>query len=180
MNADGTLDPGFDAGLGANNTVYAVGLESSGKVIVGGDFTSINRTTRNRYARLNPDGSLDATFDPGRGANNTVFALLVLSDDSAIIAGDFTEVTGSPRNGVARIRGGDVLPLFVGASVSGGMSQLDLVCQPGRTYVLEASQDLITWIPITTNVAVNTTCQFTEPTAAGSPARFFRVRQVKP
>jgi len=180
LNADGTLDNSFNPGLGPNDTVYAVGVDSSGKVIVAGDFTSINRINRNRYARLNTDGSLDFSFDPGLGADNTVFALIVLPDDNFIIGGDFTVVTGVSRRGVARIRGGAPLPAIVGPSVSGGVAKFSLVSKPGASCILEASQDLITWIPISTNVALTGTCELSDTNANRYNARFFRVRQVSP
>ncbi|MBI3882155.1 MAG: hypothetical protein HY301_19105, partial [Verrucomicrobia bacterium] len=80
LNADGSVDPLFSAGLGPNGTgpngaVNAVLLQSNGKLVIGGDFTSINSVSRNRVARLNADGTLDATFNPGAGADNSVFAL---------------------------------------------------------------------------------------------------------
>ena len=64
MNADGSLDMHFHPGAGANNAVYALALQGDGKVLVGGTFTSIDGTNQNRIARLNLDGSLDATFAP--------------------------------------------------------------------------------------------------------------------
>jgi hypothetical protein len=39
--------------------VSAAALQADGKVIIGGDFTVIGSTARNRIARLNADGSLD-------------------------------------------------------------------------------------------------------------------------
>lgn len=45
-----------------NGVVYRVKQQSTGAVIVSGDFTSIGGLTRNRLARLNSDGTADATF----------------------------------------------------------------------------------------------------------------------
>src|SRR5436305_323162 len=64
----GDLDAGFDPGTGANNSVLTTALQPDGKIIIGGAFTSYNSIGRNRIARLNVDGSLDAGFDPGTGA----------------------------------------------------------------------------------------------------------------
>jgi hypothetical protein len=57
---------GFDPG--ANNAVWAFARQPDGKILVGGDFTTMGGggtgvTTRNRIARLNADGSLDTTFN---------------------------------------------------------------------------------------------------------------------
>ena len=77
LNADGSLDTGFNPG--ANDSVWGFAEESDGRVVVGGWFTRLGggetgTTTRNYIARLNPDGSLDATFDPGANAGATALA----------------------------------------------------------------------------------------------------------
>ncbi|WP_019487374.1 beta strand repeat-containing protein, partial [Kamptonema formosum] len=77
MNADGSLDTTFNPGTGMGNNLFAIALDSSGKPVVGGQFTTVNGTTRNRIARMNTDGSLDTTFNPSTGMNNSVFALAV-------------------------------------------------------------------------------------------------------
>ena len=73
LNADGSLDIGFNPGTGANNPVHSITLQPDGKIIIGGDFTNYNGTGRNRVARLNTDGSLDTGFNPGIGPTTTVF-----------------------------------------------------------------------------------------------------------
>lgn len=65
LNADGTLDQGFNPGLGADTNVFAVAVQDSGAVIIGGEFTTVNGTNRARLARLNLDGSLDLAFNSG-------------------------------------------------------------------------------------------------------------------
>jgi len=67
LNADGSLDTGFDPGSGASSTVNAVAVQADGKVLIGGSFSSVNGVTRSRVARLNTDGSLDTGFNPGSG-----------------------------------------------------------------------------------------------------------------
>jgi uncharacterized delta-60 repeat protein len=103
LNADGTLDTGFNPGTGANFPVWTVAIQSDGKIVIGGNFTSVNGTTINRVARLNADGTLDTDFDPGTGANNTVNAVAIQSDGKVVIGGDFTSVNGITINRVARL-----------------------------------------------------------------------------
>lgn len=50
--------------------VNVIAVQPDGKLMIGGDFTQFNGVTRNRVARLNSDGSLDTSFDPGLGANS--------------------------------------------------------------------------------------------------------------
>lgn len=49
--------------------VSAMARQADGKLVISGNFTSIGGVERNRVARLNADGSLDASFDPGVGLN---------------------------------------------------------------------------------------------------------------
>ena len=103
LDADGSLDTGFDPGTGAGGTVGAIAVQANGKIIIGGVFTSYNGTALNRIARLNADGSLDTSFDPGTGANNTVRSIAVQTDGKIIIGGVFTIYNGTGRNFIARL-----------------------------------------------------------------------------
>jgi uncharacterized delta-60 repeat protein len=102
LNADGSLDASFNPGTGTNSEIYSVAYQSDGKVLIGGTFTSYNGTARNRIARLNADGSLDGSFDPGTGANGTVYSITELGG-LVLIAGDFSNYNGSNRKGIARL-----------------------------------------------------------------------------
>jgi uncharacterized delta-60 repeat protein len=105
LNADGTLDASFaPTGTGLNNLVLALALQADGKVIVGGFFTDYNGTTRNRIARLNADGTLDASFAPtGTGLNNIVRSLAFQADGKVLVGGDFSDYNGTARNRIARL-----------------------------------------------------------------------------
>ncbi|MFA7379816.1 MAG: T9SS type A sorting domain-containing protein [Bacteroidia bacterium] len=110
LNADGSLDSSFNPGTGANGTVWKTTIQSDGKIIIGGNFTSYNGTVRNYIARLNADGSLDSSFNPGTGANSTVWTTSIQSDGKIIIGGNFTSYNGTGRNRIARINGVCVPP----------------------------------------------------------------------
>jgi hypothetical protein len=77
LNTDGTVDASFQApGLLNGRSVYSLAMQPDGKVLIGGDFDQLyGASPRNRIARLNVDGTLDATFDPGTGANDEVLRL---------------------------------------------------------------------------------------------------------
>ena len=47
--------------------------------------------------------------------------------------------------------------------------------QPGFTYVVLASSDLVHWAPIATNIAQANTELFTDPAAINFPRRFYRI-----
>src|SRR5437667_9948573 len=95
---------GFDPN--ANGTVDVVVVQRDGKVLIGGDFTTLSpnggvAVTRNRIARLNPDGTLDTAFDPN--ANNVVVSIVVQADGKILAGGSFTSIGGQSRNFIARL-----------------------------------------------------------------------------
>ncbi|HLP77003.1 MAG TPA: hypothetical protein VK327_08795, partial [Candidatus Paceibacterota bacterium] len=72
LNADGSLDDGFTAGVRHSNpwlrpSVNSIVVQCDGKILIGGVFTHVNGQPRANIARLNADGSLDLTFNPGGG-----------------------------------------------------------------------------------------------------------------
>ncbi|MCC6937972.1 MAG: T9SS type A sorting domain-containing protein [Flavobacteriales bacterium] len=103
LNADGTLDTGFDPGTGFNGMVTNVAVQSDDKVIAVGDFTSFNGTGRVRIARLNTDGTLDTSFDPGTGANFLVATVAIQSDGKVLIGGYFNDINGTTAVALARL-----------------------------------------------------------------------------
>jgi uncharacterized delta-60 repeat protein len=103
LNTDGTLDTNFNPGTGVNSLVYAVALQADGKVLIGGEFTGVNGVARLRIARLNMDGSLDASFSPVPGASSTVRAIVAQPDGHILIGGIFTAVNSVLHPGLARL-----------------------------------------------------------------------------
>ena len=103
LNADGTLDTGFNPGFGANGQIRAIALDDNGGILIGGDFTVVDGVLRNHVARLKADGSVDKIFDPGSGANDFVSALGVKTDGRIVLGGAFTSVAGLVRNRVAQM-----------------------------------------------------------------------------
>src|SRR5436853_1336483 len=94
---------GFDPN--ANGIVYVVVVQPDGKILIGGDFTTPSpnggaAVTRNRIARLNPDGTLDG-FNPN--ANGTVLSIAVQADGKILAGGTFTNIGGQTRNNIARL-----------------------------------------------------------------------------
>ena len=113
LNDDGTLDTSFDPGTGTNYYIWSMAVQADGKVLIGGAFESYNGTPRVRIARLNSDGSLDASFNPGTGANNIVYSVAAQSDGKVLIGGLFTTYNGTARNSIARLNSnGSLDPSF--------------------------------------------------------------------
>ncbi|MDW8216286.1 MAG: hypothetical protein RML57_01635 [Acidobacteriota bacterium] len=126
LNADGTLDMGFGAGTANDDFpfVLAVAVQPDGKVVIGGGFTRVNGVARGGIARLNVDGTLDASFGARQsGASDWVEAMAVQPDGKVVIGGRFTRVNGVARGGIARLNADGTLDTSFGAGqggVSGG------------------------------------------------------------
>jgi uncharacterized delta-60 repeat protein len=103
VNIDGSLDDTFDVGTGPNGDVVKIGIQSDGKPIIVGWFSSYNGTNRNRIARLNLDGSLDTSFNIGTGASSDLWTLDIQSDDKVVIGGQFGSYNGTISGRIARI-----------------------------------------------------------------------------
>ena len=105
--------------VGVNGTVFDIGLQSDGKIIVGGQFSLYNGVPRNGIARINPDGSLDLSFDPGTGVTtSTVKAIEVLPDGKILIGGYFSSYNGVARDGIVRLNSNGSLDVSFNAGVS--------------------------------------------------------------
>lgn len=112
LNASGTVDPSFNAALDANAIVETIAIQTDGKVVIGGDFTNIGGFGRSNVARLNIDGTIDTTFNPGSGANGSVRALAVKGNGKTVIGGTFFTFNGVPRARLAQLNG-DTAPGMV-------------------------------------------------------------------
>jgi uncharacterized delta-60 repeat protein len=130
ITADGTLDPGFNpsVGGGAGFNVSVAAVQQDGKVVFGGSFTAVAGQPRNNIARVLPDGTLDASFNPD--VTGTVHSIALQTDGKIVIGGTFISVGGQPRENLARLTpDGSLDPSFTveatGNSVSGIAIQSD-------------------------------------------------------
>lgn len=83
----------FGSGEGVNGEVNAVVIQTDGKMVIGGKFTSVNGIPRNNLARLNSNGSVDRSFADSLalGVNGPVQALALQSDGAVVVGGLFTQ-----------------------------------------------------------------------------------------
>ena len=103
LNADGSLDTGFNPN--ANALVTCVAIQPDGKIVIGGQFSQVGGLTRGNIARLNADGTVEGTgtFNPGTGAGAEVDNVLIQPDGKIIITGFFTTVNSLSRSSIARL-----------------------------------------------------------------------------
>jgi uncharacterized delta-60 repeat protein len=98
LNADGSLDATFTPAV-QNGTlpgsINAIAIQPDGKIVVGGQFTSLNGQPRFNIGRLHSDGSVDADFSPE--ASSLVAALLVQPDGKILVGGAFITLAGETQ-----------------------------------------------------------------------------------
>ena len=110
LNTDGSLDASFNADTtGTLGGVDALALQPDGKILIGGNFTEVDGVSHDGLARLNTDGSLDASFIANAGESaetseyGVVYALVLQPDGKVVIGGYFGQVNGVSHNGLARL-----------------------------------------------------------------------------
>ena len=111
LNVDGSVDNSFNALPGADDHVYAIAVQPDLRILAGGEFSTFGGLARNRLVRLNSDGTIDTSFDPGIGTNAAILDLALQSNGSVLIAGEFSTYAGSWRRGLAQVTGDGQLDL---------------------------------------------------------------------
>ncbi len=132
----GSLDANFNPPLvaAANNpgaAVYVVALQPDGQILIGGLFFAVSGTNLLvNIARLNPDGSIDPSFLPGRVADTGyVDAIGVQPDGKIVIGGSFySSRGGAPFN---------LLRLNADGTVDSGFFRFSSVDGPVNAVLLQ-------------------------------------------
>jgi uncharacterized delta-60 repeat protein len=153
LNADGTPNAAFNtyynpAALspGFNLAVQAIAVQADGKVIVGGNFTSLNSVTRNYLVRLNVDGTVDTAFYTNLGTtfNGNVYSIAIQSDGKILVGGAFSTFNGNARNGLVRLNAdgtedtvfGTNIGTAAGLALSVSKILISQTGAPGKIYIL--------------------------------------------
>jgi len=103
LNLDGSINNTFDFGTGFNGDVNTIAVQTDGKLIIGGDFSSFNGVSANKIIRLNNDGTIDSNFSTGTGFNNIVKTIAIQSDGKILVGGTFTTYNGISKNRIVRL-----------------------------------------------------------------------------
>jgi uncharacterized delta-60 repeat protein len=129
LNLDGSADTNFTSGPAAGSPfpeIYAVVSQPDGRIVVGGQFTTLVGQTCYYLGRLNTNGTLDPAFGPG--ANGDVNALALQSDGGILAGGAFTTMAGHLRSYLARFNADGTFDTNFNPSLNGAV--YSLVVQP--------------------------------------------------
>ena len=175
LNANGSFDSSFNRNVGVDGSISSVVSQPDGKVLIGGSFTNVNGTNRNNIARLNADGSLDSSFNPGTGTDGLVRSIALQSDGNVLIGGDFTTVNGVLRPNVARLYGD-----FAAPSLNIARSNVFMIVSwpvLGTNFRLEENTNLSLangWSPVVGTKSTNNN-SISVALPATSSRKFFRL-----
>jgi uncharacterized delta-60 repeat protein len=127
LNADGTIDLTLDPQAGFSNIAYTTAVQTDGKIVTGGDFLFYNGAARNRLARINSDGQMDHSYNPGSGFNGLVHNLYMMGDGKILAGGDFTLFNGSVANYFVKLKSDGSLDssFNIGSGFNGGVVGID-------------------------------------------------------
>jgi uncharacterized delta-60 repeat protein len=106
-NTNGTMDTSFNAGLSnilyVRTIVQAIVVQADGKVVIGGSFGGVQGLNLFDLVRLNPDGSLDSTFNPNL-RTQAVQCLAIDTNGEIYAGGNFYDPTNVvDRFGLVRV-----------------------------------------------------------------------------
>lgn len=109
LRADGAVDSTFVGDAGDRNSptgapgVYTIARQLDGRIVLGGQFGTVNGRLRRGLARLSADGVLDETFDPvGPTAAASIQKVLALRDGNFLVGGSFSTLASESIQHLAR------------------------------------------------------------------------------
>jgi uncharacterized delta-60 repeat protein len=109
LREDGSLDTQFVTPTGTYYTVSDLTVQKDDRIVVVGAVGLYDK--RRGVLRLNPNGTLDTTFDSGfggAGADASPGCVISQTDDQLLVGGYFSEFDGVPADGIVRLNGGEL------------------------------------------------------------------------
>ena len=132
-------------------------------------------------AQVKPDGTWMADKVPVQSPNGgtAVFDLSATPTSGNAGSGAATTAANPNRLLSAQAELGTNAIVLNAQRPACGVFNLHLTGRPGTEFVLEASTNLLNWVPVLTNSLGLGTFDYADPDAAGYQCRFFRVMEVR-
>ncbi|WP_035609410.1 delta-60 repeat domain-containing protein [Haloferula sp. BvORR071] len=123
LKADGNPDVSLD--LTTSSGVRCAAVQADGQMVLGGNFSQVNSSTRRGLARIARYGPTEPAFNPNIQGGE-VRNILLLENGKMLVAGTFTSVGGVTRTGIARLHQDGSLDPSFDASVGGSVNAVAL------------------------------------------------------
>jgi uncharacterized delta-60 repeat protein len=113
LRQDGSAQRSFSLPMEPRSSSHKLALSSvEGKLLISGGFTFSN-SRQLTVIQISAQGDIDPTFHQADFTGGGITALRVQPDGRILVCGNFTQVDGAPRNGIARLEiNGDLDPSF--------------------------------------------------------------------
>src|SRR5262245_50131052 len=101
--------------LGAGSALNgAIALQADGKILVGGVTSNAIGNIIRVFLRVNADGSLDSSFNPGTDQGAGAADMAIQPDGKILLSGSFNSTNGLPVTGIIRLNpDGSLDPSFI-------------------------------------------------------------------
>jgi uncharacterized delta-60 repeat protein len=104
LNTNGSKDTSFVTGIGFDNIVFDIAVQSDNKILVGGNFITYNGSTAKRMLRLNTNGSIDNSYIvAGTSFDKSIAKIKLQTDGKILVGGSFTNYNGLIANNLIRL-----------------------------------------------------------------------------
>jgi hypothetical protein len=178
FNNDGSVDRSYSSTNVIAGYLNSFVLQPDEKLIVGGRAASIAGIARNGIVRLNSDGSLDTVFNPRIGDEGDVFSVAAQPSGTILIGGSFRTVNDLPRSRIAQLNADGTTVGSVEFNPPGPVldRQFRLTTKSYTTteQIIEASTNLLNWVPIYTNTTPGSLLDFIDAADGQYRQRFYR------
>lgn len=127
-----TRNPYFDTKAAFNGEVLSIAEQVDGKLVIGGDFTRFTNSaflagsTQKFLIRLNPDGSVDTSFDVGFRPNAKAGAIHIVDDGRILVGGDFDHLGSGPSSCLVRFRQDGIPDDQFAPTLAGSVRSIDV------------------------------------------------------
>lgn len=170
---NGSADPSFAPQ--PNGRVYSIAVQNDGRIIVGGEFTNIASTNVDRIARINSNGSIDASFSAsvqGTGITVAVYSVAIQQNGSILIGGSFGQVNGNPRQNIARLSPAGLLDTSFTPTVNGLVQ--GILIQPDGKIIIYGTFTVVNGSPRTYIARLNQNGTLDTTFTSPNPNNFIR------
>jgi len=100
--------------------------------------------------------------------------------NAVLIGGNETDLNNDNNSAQTTVNVFTPVPPKLTAEVVSNLVEITIIGDPGSSFILDASADLVSWSAISTNTAVNGTIKFIDPASATLPYRFYRAHRQVP
>lgn len=126
-----TFNATLDNLMGGWTSVDALAEQADGRLVIGGDFPTLDGVLHRSLGRLHPDGSLDTTFTNQITSAEALVKCLLVQTNGLLAGGVFSAVGGLPATNLVRFRADDTVDTSFAVGPNGVVNAL-LALPDGR------------------------------------------------